>query len=180
MKTKRILKPIILFVFIIKGCYLISSVPEVQIKSGFNGEGVAVLNFSTHGNYISPDIGQMAADRFTDALFISNKFNVIDRSKVNDAQKSLEIGSTEFLSDDDVHKLGLKLNSKFLVLGRVQQVSKSDFYNSPKQLYISFRIISVEDSEVVGAGTYSSKYNDDLVKKVESMVYELVNKIRIE
>lgn len=179
---KKIYFLCILFIAAItfNGCYLLTAGPEIQLKNEFDGDGIAVLNFSVHGNYIPSDIGQIAADKFSDDLFISNSYNVIERARVNNAVKELEIKSTEILSEDDIQKLGIKLNSKFLVLGRIQQICKSDFYDSPKQLYLSFRIISIKDSDVVGVGTYEMDYDDNLVETVGSMISELVDKIEIE
>lgn len=176
---KKYINMIIASAFI-NGCFIISSSPYVQIKNGFDGEGIAVLNFSTHGNYISSDLGRIAADKFTDELFISKNFSVVDRSKVNEAQRFLEIASTESLSDDDIQKLGLRLKSKYLVLGRIQQISKSDFLDNDKQLYLSFRIISISDSYVVGVGSYSCSYSDNVIEKLESIVCILVDDIEIQ
>ncbi len=179
MKNKCLIICIVALFYFFNGCSLISTTPDVLIKKDFSGEGIAVLNFSSQGNYLSSNIGKLAADKLTDALFVEGKFSVVDRANVNDAQASLEIKSPELVSADDIQKLGLKLKANYIVLGRVQQVSDAEFMNmdAKKELYISFRIISVKDCEVVGVATYSCKYEDNIVKEVEEMMYKIVHKI---
>lgn len=180
MKTKSTIILVTIFTLIIIGCYVISSSPDILIKKDFNGDGVAVLNFSTQGNFMSLGTGKIAADKLTDAMFLIGKFNVIDRSNVNKTQNSLEIKSTEFLSADDIQKLGLKLRANYLVLGIVQQVGGDTYVDSDskKELYISFRIISVLNSDVVGLGRYSSNYYNNIIEKIETMMNEIVTKMK--
>ena len=100
-------------------------------------------NFSTKGDYLPSDAGKIAADKLTDALFLEGKFNIIDRSNVNEAQAGLDIKTAEIISADEIQKLGMKLKANYIVLGRVQQVSDDKYMDSDtkKELYIHFRIV---------------------------------------
>jgi curli biogenesis system outer membrane secretion channel CsgG len=164
---------------IINSCYLISAPPNVLIKKDFDGNGIAVLGFSKFGSYLSSDIGKVAADKLTDALFLDGKFNVIDRSKVNEGQAELEIASSESLSADQIQKLGLRLKANYLVLGRIQCISSSDYIDtdSDKELYISIRIISVVNSEVIGMATYSITSNTEVTDELNNSMSKIVKKI---
>jgi len=161
------------------GCYLISTQPNVLIKKDFDGNGIAVLGFSKSGSFLPDDIGKVAADKLTDALFLDGKFNVIDRSKVNEAQAELEIASPESLSADQIQKLGLKLKANYLVFGRIQYVSSTDYIetDADKELHISLRIISVVNSEVIGMATYKITSKDDITNELNSSMSKIVKKI---
>lgn len=177
------LKQFALFVGItlLAGCSTISNLlttsPDVTIKMGFDGNGIAVLNFSRIGP-IPNDSGKLTADKLADALFFRAKFNVIERSKVNDAQSSLELSSTESLSAEQIQKLGQKLKANYLVLGRIHCISDNDFFklNEEKQLNISFRIISISSQELIGLANYTCKYEDELVEQIEEMISRIVTK----
>jgi TolB-like protein len=174
MKTVKIFTAAILS-FILGGCYIISNHPDIAIKSSFDGDGIAVLNFSSEGSYQSDDIGKISADKLTDALFLEGKFNVIDRSNVNNAQASLQITNTEELSSDQIQKLGDKLKAKYIILGRIRKVSDSEYFDpdAASKLYVSIRIISVKNSEVVGIASYSSSCSSNEI----NVIQEIMNKI---
>ncbi|KAF0140071.1 MAG: hypothetical protein FD122_2706 [Stygiobacter sp.] len=177
------LKHVALFISItlLAGCSTISNLittsPDVTIKTGFDGNGIAVLNFSRIGP-IPNDSGKLTADKLADALFSRAKFNVIERSKVNDAQSSLELSSTESLSAEQIQKLGQKLKANYLVLGRIHCISNNDFFklNEDKQLNISFRVISVSNQELIGVANYTTDYENDLVEQIEEMITRIVAK----
>lgn len=167
---------ILLLTFITKGCTLFSIAPDVLLKKEFTGESVAVLNFTKQGSYLPSDAGKIAADKLTDAMFLIGKFSVIDRSKVNEAQVGFDIKTTEFLSADDIQKLGMKLKANFIVLGRIQHVSENEYLNmnTKKELYISFRIISVKDTEVIGVASYYDNYSSNFIEKVDDMMRKII------
>ena len=159
-------------------CYLLSP-PNVLLNKNFNGNEIAVLNFSKYGPNLPPEISSISADKLTDALYLNGKFNVIDRANVNDAESDLNIVSPELLSADQIQKLGLKLKANYLILGRIQNVSDPDFFNqdSKKQLYISFRIISVLNSKVVGMTTYKISYTDNLLQHLTDAMKVIADKM---
>jgi curli biogenesis system outer membrane secretion channel CsgG len=173
---------VILVIFIsiaLNSCYLISTSPSILIKKDFDGDGIAVLGFSKYGSFLSDNIGRIAADKLTDALFLDGKFNVIDRSKVNQTQAEMEIASPESLSADQIQKLGLKLKANYIVLGRIQCSSNSEYIDdgSDKQLFISFRIISVLNSEVIGMATYKISSNDEITNALNNSMSTIVKRI---
>ena len=177
------LKHVTLFIGIIllAGCSTISNLlttsPDVTIKTGFDGNGIAVLNFSRIGP-IPNDSGKLTADKLADVFFARSKYNVIDRSRVNEAQTSLELFSTESLSAEQIQKIGQKLKANYLVLGRIHCIADGEFFklNEDKQLNISFRIISVSNQELIGLANYTCKYDDELVEQIEEMITKIVVK----
>lgn len=154
---------------------------EVVISNKFNGEGIAVLTFTKLGPLPS-EAGKMTADKLTDALYLQNHFNVVDRTKVNEAQAYLQITDAEMLSHDLLQQLGLKLKANYLILGRVKLVRNNNINirNRKSELGISFRIISVSDTEIAGIAEYSIESTGNIENGIDAMIKKILKKIRLE
>jgi curli biogenesis system outer membrane secretion channel CsgG len=170
----KIIIPIVFILqFIVISC---STNPYVLVKKDFTGEGIAVLNFSTHGSFPEANLGRIAADKLTNALFLDGSFSVIDRSLVNEAQVKTGIKSSEVLSSEDVLNIGTILNANYLIIGKIHQISEIEFLNTDleKHLNISFRIVAVANSEVVGMADYTTLYTENVIAVTEEILKELV------
>lgn len=159
--------------FIVLSC---STNPYVLVKKDFTGDGIAVLNFSTHGSFLETNLGHIAADKLTNALFMDGSFKIIDRSLVNEAQVKTGIKSSIVLSSEQIHKLGTILNADYLIIGKIHQISEMEFLNTDldKHLNISFRIIAVANSEVVGMADYTTLYTQNVIGVIEEILKALV------
>jgi hypothetical protein len=177
---KKIIPVFISISFLFSGCYFIAGTfckhPDVLIKKEFNGEGIAVLTFGRSGMFISPDIGNLTADRLADELFLSGKYEIIDRSKVNAAQAELEISNPNSFSQDKIHQLGLKLKANYLILGRISSNPTSEYFelDKDKKMNISFRIISVLNTDVVGIVDYTRETTGIISIELDSMIKKIV------
>ncbi|QQS36972.1 MAG: hypothetical protein IPM56_03175 [Ignavibacteriales bacterium] len=169
---------IFLILVFITGC---TPTKEVMILKEFNGDGVAVINFSTQGSFVESSIGKNAADRLTDAFFLKRNLRVIDRSKINDVLIDMEIKTPETLSKEQLLKIGQRLNANYVVLGRIIQTSESNLISTTSYmgLYISFRIISTANSDVVGMASYSTTYKSDLFKEIDQAMIKLAEEIEL-
>ena len=178
---KKLIFVLTFIFFLYSGCSFISGLfckkPEVLLKKDFSGERIAVLTFARNGSFISSDIGKSAADKLTNALFLSGKYEIIDRSKVNIAQSELEILNTDILSHDKIQQLGLKLKANYLILGRISSNPTSEYFDLgvEKKIGISFRIISVLNTEVVGLVDYTTETNKNISDELDSMINKIVN-----
>lgn len=175
MKTQIVIFAVLVLMM---GC---SPSKDVMILKEFNGDGVAVINFSTQGSFIEPGIGKNAADRLTDAFFLKKNLRVIDRSKINDALIDMEIKTPETLSKEQLLKIGQRLNANYVVLGRIIQTSESNLISTTNDmgLYISFRIISTANSDVVGMASYNTTYKTDLFKELDQAMIKLAEEIEL-
>ena len=104
---------------------------------------------------------------------------MIDRSKVNDALIDMEIKSPEALSSEQITSLGQRLNANFILLGRIVQTTEKEFLTTKNDmsLYISFRIVSTNNSEVVGIATYKTTYKEDLFKEIDIAMNHLAEEM---
>jgi hypothetical protein len=188
IKHKNIL-PVIVFSLIAftlsPGCrslaFLKGDEPEIVVKETFDKSSpIAVLNFQKESTSPTVDLGRLAAEKFTDAMFLKLGLNTIDRSRVNESMRYLGINSPESLSLDDIQKLGLRLKAGYLLLGRVKNLTGEDYLSEDcnKNLTISFRLVSVLNGNVVALGSYSSKYEGDAAVKIDEMVGDIMEKMK--
>lgn len=168
----------VLFVLLIASC---SPSKEAVVMKEFTGDGVAVINFSVQGSMIENGIGKSAADRLTDALFLKKNLRVIDRSKVNDALIDMDIKTPETLSKEQLTNLGQRLNAHYVVLGRIVQTTDKEFMTAKNNmgLYISFRIVSTDNSDVVGMATYKTTYKEDLFREIDLAMTQLAEEMEL-
>ena len=156
--NKRLIGFVLLLLVI--GC---SSSHEVLVRKDFSGSGIAVLNFSTQGSFMEPNIGRVAADKLTNAFFLVKEYEVIDRSIVNEAQVKADIKSSEVISNDQIKTVGDLVKANYIVVGKIHQISNHrEFLNtdSEKQLNITFRIISsrLSGSQKAGRANCATKF----------------------
>lgn len=164
---KKNLYVLLIIIIIFQGCAGLgifnSDKPEFLIRDTFDGDGIAVLNFSQSGNFPLSDAGKLAADKLTEMLFLKGNFKVIDRSLVNDKMITSGIKNIEFISADQISKIGAEMKANYIVLGRIQEESQSGFYSGDdeKKVFVSFRMISTQTNEVVGLVAYSGYYEKE-------------------
>ena len=179
MFNKIILFSFILQVFFLNACSIISTSPDVLVRNELTGDGVAVLDFTQQSTSMVSNMGKFAADKLTDALFLERQFKVIDRAVVKDAIISMDINNTDLLSLEDIKKLGNLINANFIILGRIQYFTEPEFLNSnsDKELYISFRILSVSSGDIVGIANSKRNFSENIIDELSYVINDLVRSI---
>ncbi len=106
----------------------------------------------------------------TSAFVKTKRFNIVDRTKMDELQKEKNLQKSENFIDGKVIQQGISLGAKFLVSGKVTSVSKTSGYiNRTKldgtkvselvnQAKINFtcQIIDVETGQVINSETFSN------------------------
>ena len=182
MKTINICIALV-FIISLSSCSVFKSTrysdPEILINHDFTGNNIAVLNFKVNGSFYQGDASKMIADKFTQALFLKGHFKVIDHSKVNAVLANLKIDDVESLTKDQITKIGSALEAEYIIVGKTNLLAGNQFYevDNPKELQMSFRIISTTTTDVVGVGQMSCKYKTNSVEKIDTMINEIVQKM---
>lgn len=154
--------------------------PEILIKNGFvKALPIAVVSFQRAGSSEGgAGIGIYAADRLSEKMFLSDSFSVVDRSRVNEAIKFFEVRNTDALSLDDIQRIGLRLKAGYLVAGTVRITGGGYLKeNNKKTVQLSIRIISVLNSDVLGAVNISAEYGDDPKDTLDEMIKTIVDRL---
>lgn len=178
---KKLFLPVFLLSLFVCGCAIFTPVPDLSIKPQFDRKDVAVLDFAAKGMHLSNSLGVFTADCLTSGLYLINKVSVIDRAKVRDAEQLLGISSSNILSLDEIQRLGLRLKAKYLILGNIYQYDSGEAFTSAAEpmLSISFRIISIPSTDVVGMVSHKLSMKDCSAEEViQKMVLEILQKMQ--
>jgi hypothetical protein len=157
-----------------------SNDPEITISNGTIGKTVAVLNFSIQGELLPAKLSVISADELSNALYFTKRFIVADRSNVNEAQLFFNLKSADILSQDDIQKLGLKLKSDYLVIGKIINYPSDPYADEQEgKMYMNITIVSVINSEIAGMIIYSENYSGDINNAIDRAIRKISNKLTI-
>ncbi len=162
----------------IASCSLLIPPPAINLQKTFDGKDIAILDFSATGMQFSQRHGVMTADRLTTALLLNKKFTLIERARVRDAQKIVGVSSVTPVSADQIQKIGLRLNAKYLVIGEIYQYAKENGFSSEGEgtVTISFRVLNTANGEIAGVVTHSLSYSEQSPEEVINRLIEQISK----
>jgi len=154
--------------------------PDIVLRPDFNGDGIAVLTFSAQGSYLRSDAGIIAADRFSEEMFLQRRFNVIDRARVNRIALDLEIKSGENLSNEQIREVGRRLDANYIAVGKLfQETEPFQFIDDiDKTLTVSIRLMDTETAEMVGVARYTVSYKDEYHNTIKMMMNRIARRMR--
>ena len=124
---------------------------------------VAIMDFESKapGN---PDLGEQLGDILTARLSIQDQFRLVERKKLQDTIKELQVNLSGLAQEDQAVKVGKILGARILIFGRAFPVDKD--------LYIVAKVVGTETSRVKGVITSGrlegrlSDVIDDLAQKL--------------
>jgi hypothetical protein len=124
---------------------------------------VAIMDFESKapGN---PDLGAELGDILTARLSIQDQFRLVERKKLQDTIKELQVNLSGLAENDQAVKVGKILGARILIFGRAFPVDKD--------LYIVAKVVGTETSRVKGviaSGKLEGRLSDvidDLAQKL--------------
>lgn len=161
-------------------CTLFLPSPAVNLQAGFDGKDIAVLDFSAKGMKFTQRHGAMASDCLTTSLLLSNKFSLIERARVKEAEKVVGITSATPISIDQMQRMGLRLKARFIIVGDLYAYSQGgDFSDDAAQTAtLSFRILNTATGEVAGVVSHTVSFSDTPPEEiVEKLVRQIADKL---
>lgn len=127
---------------------------------------VAVMDFGTHPGAVPIDLdvfnaGQAAGEYVLQRLITSGKFNIMERSLVEDKIKAESLNTTGIIDADTAQKIGKIVGAKYIIYGNVNDVTLSDVGTKVMGLgtgstvctvtsHLITRIMNVETGDIVG------------------------------
>lgn len=159
--------------------FIRTKTPEINLTESIDSVNVAVLPFAKNGSSIPSNSGILFANSLSEKLFLTNKFFTIDRSKIKDVFLGLDIKNPIGLSYSELQNVGNQLNAKFIITGNIIQYSDKELTSieSEIKMKITFRIISVENGDVVGVVITHGKFKN---KNIVDVIDEIANEIVVE
>jgi len=180
LKKLLLISYLILIMLSLQGCYLISNEPEITLSEDTVGKAVAVLNFSVQGQLLPARLGVIASDKLSNTLYFTNRFVIVDRARVNEAQMFFNLKSVDILSQDDIQKLGLKLKADYLVIGKIIDNTSDPYADEPDgKMYLNIRIVSIVNSGIAGMVNYSENYSGDINNAIDQAINKISKKLTI-
>ncbi len=130
---------------------------------------VAIMDFESKapGN---PDLGVQLGDILTARLSIQDQFRLVERQKLQDTIKELQVNLSGLAENDQAVKVGKILGARILIFGRAFPVDKD--------LYIVAKVVGTETSRVKGviaSGKLEGRLSDvidDLAQKLAAGLQE--------
>ena len=130
---------------------------------------VAIMDFESKapGN---PDLGEQLGDILTARLSIQDQFQLVERKKLQDTIRELQVNLSGLAENDQAVKVGKILGAKILIFGRAFPVDKD--------LYIVAKVVGTETSRVKGviaSGKLEGRLSDiidDLAAKLATGLQE--------
>jgi hypothetical protein len=110
------------------------------------------------------------------------KDKIGNRSRVNDTQSELKIENSNALSGNLIQKFGKELNAGYIILGNIRTIADSYFPGEAnnKEMQVSIRIVSTDNSELIGAATYSDNFTGNVQDKMDDAISNIVKKLEVE
>ncbi|MBN2180610.1 MAG: hypothetical protein JW715_01755 [Sedimentisphaerales bacterium] len=132
-----------------------------------NSVTVAIIDFESQapGN---PDLGRQLGDILTARLSIYDRFQLVERKKLDDLLKEHQLSLAGMVETDQAVKVGKMLGARIMIFGRAFTVDRD--------LYIVAKIVGTETSQVKGViakGKLESNLSDIIDQLVDNLIESL-------
>lgn len=142
---------------------------------------IAVLDFQINGNDIPSKLNIQSADRFSESLFLTKEFKVIDRAQIRALQSHLEIYATDKISNEKIEEILYESKANYIILGKIEQLGGNRFTlnrSGDKLIQLSVRAVSTETKEVVSLARMECRFKDGITEKVNYMIDKVIKEFK--
>lgn len=173
------------FAAILIACSIFSHA-SAQIVENSN---IAIMDLGTHEGAVPFDInifnaGKAASEYLIQHLVQYGKFNVMDRTLVEDKIKAANLNTTGLIDPDSAKKIGELLGADYLVYGNVNDVTLSetgastagigfDISTVTVKAHIIVRVMDVETGQIISAAKGEGKSKGSFVRIKGGPIAEL-------
>lgn len=139
----------------------------MNAASGQDKPKVAIKTFTNPANFSNSSIGNGLTDILTTELQNTGKFNVLERTSVDELTKEMDFGGTEYAKSPTFAKKGNMLGAQYILMGKVTNFSYTEHaeqrqkvnlfgpnaietvYQQRADVRVDFRLIDVATGETV-------------------------------
>lgn len=141
---------------------------------------IAVMDLGTHEGAVPFEInifnaGKASSEYLIQRLFEVGKFNVMDRTLVEDKIRALNLNTTGLIDPDTAKKIGEILGADYLVYGNVNDVTLSETGGSTAGIgldiskitvkaHLIVRVMEIETGRIIGAAKGEGKSSGAFVR----------------
>ena len=184
MKTTLILFTI-LFSLSFQSCclssYFSAQNPEINLSERIDSVNICVLPFTKQGSFLPFYTGSLFSEKFSDELFLTDKYFVIDKSKIKEVLKELKIKNPRNLNYSEIKNIGSQLNAKYVITGSILQYSNSDLISldAENKLKVTCRVLSTESGDVVGIiSALDESKNKSVIEVLDNISKKIVRELK--
>lgn len=124
---------------------------------------IAVIEFATIDNK-NTLLGRSIAEQLTTKLFLTQKFDIIERGLLNKVLAELQLNTTSIIDSESAKKLGKVLGVSAIVTGTITELDKN--------IQLNARLIATETGLVFGVAAVEMKKDADVNKLLTVNVSE--------
>lgn len=141
---------------------------------------IAIMDLGTHEGAVPFDInifnaGKASSEYLIQRLFEVGKFNVMERTLVEDKIRALNLNTTGLIDPDTAKKIGEILGADYLVYGNVNDVTLSetggstvgvglDISKITVKAHLIVRVMEIETGRIIGAAKGEGKSSGSFVR----------------
>ena len=141
---------------------------------------IAIMDLGTHEGAVPFEInvfnaGKAASEYLIQRLFQVGKFNVMDRTLVEDQLNAANLNTTGFIDPDTAKKIGEILGADYIVYGNVNDVTLSetgastagvglDISTITVKAHLIVRVMDVETGRIISAAKGEGKSKGSFVR----------------
>lgn len=141
---------------------------------------IAIMDLGTHEGAVPHEInilnaGKASSEYLIQRLFQVGKFNIIDRTLVEEKINAANLNTTGLIDPDTAKKIGDLLGADYLVYGNVNDVTLSetgastvgiglDLSTVTVKAHLIVRVMDVETGQIIGAAKGEGKSKGSFVR----------------
>ena len=141
---------------------------------------IAIMDLGTHEGAVPFDInifnaGKASSEYLIQRLFEVGKFNVMERTLIEDKIRALNLNKTGLIDPDTAKKIGDLLGADYLVYGNVNDVTLSetggstvgvglDISKITVKAHLIVRVMEIETGRIIGAAKGEGKSSGAFVR----------------
>lgn len=147
---------------------------------------IAIMDLGTHEGAVPFDInifnaGKASSEYLIQRIFEVGKFNVMERTLVEDKIRALNLNTTGLIDPDTAKKIGEILGADYLVYGNVNDVTLSETGGSTAgvgldiskitvKAHLIVRVMEIETGRIIGAAKGEGKSSGAFMRIRDSPV----------
>lgn len=141
---------------------------------------IAIMDLGTHEDAVPHEInilnaGKASSEYLIQRMFQVGKFNIMDRTLVEEKINAANLNTTGLIDPDTAKKIGELLGADYLVYGNVNDVTLSetgastvgiglDFSTVTVKAHLIVRVMDIETGQIIGAAKGEGKSKGSFVR----------------
>ncbi len=158
---------------------LVADSPDITITEKFDSTSVAIFSFEKSGRFEQNNIGLIAADIFSNSMFLTGDYNIVDRTYINDLFIQKNLRSTLNFDKEELGKLGLELGANYIVLGKIIKTENPDFFSDDQSstFWLEIRVINTQNKSIAAIAQCRDNFKCNEIEAISILANRIVKEL---